>query len=198
MDRLFSKPRKIRWTQRVWKSCKEIRREYYKARAKMQAKITHCRICGDDEDLEVHHIRPVKEGGSNAEENLIVLCRHCHRVAHSMRRNYKDPEKYITKMNVLLGIPEVVEVEVPNKKDIDRLIKLTEDSMYVSQAFTALALFDTKSCMEFFRENPELVKACKLPIPLGEDDPIMMHGWKEEARYKVTLDMLGEDSGEGT
>ncbi len=41
-----------------------------------------CPICGDSrfnsEEIETHHIEPVKDGGSDDAENLILLHRTCH------------------------------------------------------------------------------------------------------------------------
>ena len=46
-----------------------------------------CPVCGDNlfngEEIETHHIKPVKEGGSNDKENLIHLHKACHKQVHS-------------------------------------------------------------------------------------------------------------------
>lgn len=42
-----------------------------------------CRICGAAEfGLNIHHISPVKLGGSNDTNNLITLCLPCHKFMH--------------------------------------------------------------------------------------------------------------------
>jgi len=41
-----------------------------------------CEYCRDLYTLDVHHILPRSEGGSNKQSNLIVLCSKCHRMAH--------------------------------------------------------------------------------------------------------------------
>jgi len=45
-----------------------------------------CPICGEsislDEEFELHHTRPVKDGGTNYEENLIFLHKTCHKAKH--------------------------------------------------------------------------------------------------------------------
>lgn len=41
-----------------------------------------CVSCGRSEDLVVHHIIPLDEGGVNELENLAVLCEDCHYFAH--------------------------------------------------------------------------------------------------------------------
>lgn len=42
-----------------------------------------CEYCGQRYALEVHHIIPREEGGSNKQSNLIVLCGTCHTVAQN-------------------------------------------------------------------------------------------------------------------
>ena len=41
-----------------------------------------CLRCGAEENLEVHHIRPVGNGGTNDDSNLATLCERCHIAAH--------------------------------------------------------------------------------------------------------------------
>lgn len=42
-----------------------------------------CEKCGGIAE-EVHHIKPLKEGGNHYKENLMALCKHCHRMAHDI------------------------------------------------------------------------------------------------------------------
>ena len=57
----------------------------YEAVAKKQN--WKCPVCGDslfnDEEIETHHIVPVKEGGSDDADNLIHLHKPCHKQVHS-------------------------------------------------------------------------------------------------------------------
>ena len=63
---------------------------------------------------EFHHIIPVSEGGSNAENNLILLCPNCHKLAHAGYYSYdflrahtktkKDGEIMREKYALLLGV----------------------------------------------------------------------------------------------
>ncbi len=44
-----------------------------------------CEICGyDSASRDVHHIKPVSQGGDNTGFNLISLCPNCHRECHEM------------------------------------------------------------------------------------------------------------------
>lgn len=41
-----------------------------------------CCICGNGEITERHHIVPKSKGGSNGEENIIIVCPNCHGLIH--------------------------------------------------------------------------------------------------------------------
>lgn len=41
-----------------------------------------CQSCGDDNHLQVHHIKHRCDGGSNSPDNLITLCEKCHYEMH--------------------------------------------------------------------------------------------------------------------
>lgn len=44
-----------------------------------------CSNCGADENIEYHHIVPLKLGGTNRLTNIIPLCYRCHKAAHHGR-----------------------------------------------------------------------------------------------------------------
>lgn len=44
--------------------------------------IHKCYICGESMFTQKHHILPRSKGGSDNQENLIVLCANCHAGAH--------------------------------------------------------------------------------------------------------------------
>ena len=44
-----------------------------------------CPICGESiygEPYEVHHIIPIKDGGTNKEDNLVIIHKQCHKIKH--------------------------------------------------------------------------------------------------------------------
>jgi 5-methylcytosine-specific restriction endonuclease McrA len=41
-----------------------------------------CALCDSPRGLQVHHVMPRSEGGTNDPMNLITLCWRCHAVAH--------------------------------------------------------------------------------------------------------------------
>lgn len=41
-----------------------------------------CALCGDNRGLQIHHVVPRGQGGSNAEQNLVCLCWRCHALIH--------------------------------------------------------------------------------------------------------------------
>lgn len=68
-----------------------------------------CQDCGSNENLEVHHILPVSQGGQNTLSNLKVVCDQCH------KENYKDVHYPKDKSKI---IP--IEQRVKNRYGINR------------------------------------------------------------------------------
>jgi 5-methylcytosine-specific restriction endonuclease McrA len=60
-----------------------------------------CRKCSKEgvDELEVHHIIPVSQGGSDSEDNLAILCVDCHKTAHDSPGNgsvcYSNKEGFL-------------------------------------------------------------------------------------------------------
>ena len=50
-----------------------------------------CQECGGVGKFEVHHVKPLSEGGNNDVGNLTTLCRTCHINAH--KRELTEPER---------------------------------------------------------------------------------------------------------
>jgi len=48
----------------------------------LQRDNNRCTLCGSTSDLEVHHIVPRSEGGTNDPDNLVTLCAICHSDSH--------------------------------------------------------------------------------------------------------------------
>ncbi|WP_085637816.1 MULTISPECIES: PIN-like domain-containing protein [unclassified Pseudomonas] len=54
--------------------------------------ISTCSVCGfqsnpDRSILEIHHITPRSEGGSDSADNIIVICPNCHKELHANKKN---------------------------------------------------------------------------------------------------------------
>ena len=48
-----------------------------------------CELCyARDTKLDVHHIVPIEKGGTDDQDNLICLCRHCHQTIHAGNKYY--------------------------------------------------------------------------------------------------------------
>ena len=57
----------------------------------------HCEICGRNrenlglnEKLESHHKLPIEHGGTDTEDNILIVCTPCHRMVHFLRRYLND------------------------------------------------------------------------------------------------------------
>jgi 5-methylcytosine-specific restriction endonuclease McrA len=56
--------------------------------------IGHCEKCFSSYFLLGHHIVPVKNGGSNHPDNMIILCKSCHSIAHSKEISEAQKKRY--------------------------------------------------------------------------------------------------------
>lgn len=52
-----------------------------------------CERCGSVENIEAHHIVPIRLGLDNSKENLVCLCRDCHRRIDAAIRSLDDVEE---------------------------------------------------------------------------------------------------------
>lgn len=104
----------------------------YKNRKQILKRDNHkCRLCGYDRDigmLQVHHLTPVTNGGTQHSWNLITLCYSCHifmhcnpnivmtqKINHSKRT--KDALNYLKENGKKLGRPNGSKDKQPRKKE---------------------------------------------------------------------------------
>ena len=94
----------INTTKCKCENCKKHNRKHYNPDPKsikdMSSKTTAklikraglgCSICGwKESSLDIHHIIPKKEGGTNDNENLIMLCPNCHRIVHTTNKYTRE------------------------------------------------------------------------------------------------------------
>jgi len=59
---------------------------------------SRCEKCGERDIavLDLHHIKPVSEGGSDTPSNLIVLCASCHRRVHGGSLTTKELRRIVS------------------------------------------------------------------------------------------------------
>ena len=89
MDRNYNKyTRSANHNKKYGRAWKRIRDRYAKAHPL-------CEMCLKEGRLtpmtEVHHIKPVQEGGGNEDSNLMSLCHSCHeRIHRLLNQNHSD------------------------------------------------------------------------------------------------------------
>ncbi len=49
-----------------------------------------CALCDNSRYLQIHHVIPRKDGGTDSPQNLITLCSVCHGHAHGVIPDYSD------------------------------------------------------------------------------------------------------------
>jgi hypothetical protein len=69
---------------------------------KLRAKVLErdgymCRICGSDQELEVHHMLALTFGGKSTMKNLITLCADCH--FYAPEDGIESNERYLRNRN---------------------------------------------------------------------------------------------------
>ena len=68
---------------------KKYGRAWKRIRDKYVQQHPFCELCYKKgllvETEQVHHIKPLSEGGDHSRENLIALCRSCHAIIHAER-----------------------------------------------------------------------------------------------------------------
>lgn len=64
-----------------------------------------CGNCGSKQDIQIHHVVPLKVGGTNRITNLVPLCRECHKRVHGGisygKLRWARPRKAIKKSSAL-------------------------------------------------------------------------------------------------
>jgi hypothetical protein len=77
-----------------------------------------CENCGDDQSiLDVHHIRPISDGGSHAYDNLICVCRPCHEEHHGNRTLEQKDSTWKRKPYFHAKV-ELIKKAIDDRKDI--------------------------------------------------------------------------------
>jgi hypothetical protein len=79
----------------------EERRKGNKLRAKViERDGCMCRICGSEENLEVHHMLALTFGGKSTLKNLITLCEDCH--FYAPEDGIESNKEYLRKRNKVI------------------------------------------------------------------------------------------------
>ena len=108
-------------------------KEYINNRKILLEKHNKCAKCGRTIGLEVHHITPVIQGGTDSIENLEVLCDICHREVH-----YKTRSE-LTKAGIKKAKKKITE---PLISRLDFYIKLDELLYYLSEEGENISVAD--------------------------------------------------------
>lgn len=77
------------WANHAWivSEGARVRRTSIRAKYPYQKDIcAHCAVSLTDQTREIHHIVPLEDGGLDVFQNMVVLCRDCHRAAHKALR----------------------------------------------------------------------------------------------------------------
>lgn len=107
-----------------------------------------CRICGKKQSLEVHHIVKVIHGGNSSSDNLVTLCKSCHRAVDTLDLDYaikkcmKNAEKNLgieDKSEVKLNLRETAEISILELNAIYKKLTRVSDEIEVQESLIKLA-----------------------------------------------------------
>jgi 5-methylcytosine-specific restriction endonuclease McrA len=73
----------------------DIRCKANAVKKKIKYRTKMCEKCGcilNKDEIEVHHVIPVKNGGDNSRINLKALCSECHLEENKKNKEYSNPE----------------------------------------------------------------------------------------------------------
>ncbi len=84
----------LTWLEEEHASARGIRPQFWNIirRSVLERDRHRCQICGSRENLSVHHIIPLSDGGDSRSVNLQVLCHACHQHKHG-RKGERTKEK---------------------------------------------------------------------------------------------------------
>lgn len=147
-------------------------------------------------DLQVHHIRPVENGGTNDLDNLVVLCNSCHWDLH---RNHDDKEELPPE---LLEGDDRAEWPFPEqRRDFGDLDDLQQDIVMMLKENGPMKLKDIIEVTDYSREwvndNLESLmigkRVCRISrgvyayIPEKEYRELLTREADETGRYAVNV-----------
>lgn len=78
-----------------------------------------CQICKkkfDTHKLDTHHIKPLRLGGSDSLENLMVLCRKCHRREEKKLKSKPEQDTVL----LIVDIPDDLHYKLKMKAIVER------------------------------------------------------------------------------
>ncbi len=79
-----------------------------------------CVNCSAQTNLEVHHVVPLHQGGTNRPTNLVTVCQSCHAGSHE--KNVHDPNGETENEHWLPTVNEVRELATSTRHPLEQLI----------------------------------------------------------------------------
>lgn len=101
----------------------------------IEVSLGHCAQCGTNFDIQAHHKIPLSRGGSNQLDNLILLCKTCHKRTHNVES--------FTGGDGLFAIDERIKninYAISSKINIEFLYKKPTDMQYNKRIVTPYRL----------------------------------------------------------
>ena len=103
-----------------------------------------CALCDSTKYIQIHHIIPRGQGGTNHPHNLICLCADCHALAHGINLNDWPATQEDVEQAIVEYLSDLYAEEVwnPYRRDDQRsLDKMSGADLMPSQVFHVSGIF---------------------------------------------------------
>ncbi|WP_195945884.1 HNH endonuclease signature motif containing protein [Paraclostridium bifermentans] len=143
---------------------KKLRTEFSKGSFRKNIKKelgSKCVNCDSEENIEYHHIVPLKNGGTNRLSNIVPLCENCHYKAHDISTfknknggrpkaiEFEDAEKILSMYyNLKIGTKktkELLGLSATNKSTFPRLKKQYEEKYGIKNFYNNIDLLASQN-----------------------------------------------------
>ena len=169
-----------------WLYQKGLKFGYYNTKQYVLARDNHtCQYCkgkSKDSKLQVHHIMPKSQGGSDRPNNLITLCKTHHNQLHSgliklTKRHTKSTLNHATHMNVLQSI---IRKNLNYTETYGYITKVIREyfSIPKTHCYDAVCVGITNSKMPSLKTDKILYKKC-----INRGTYQLTHGARSEKRF---------------
>ena len=135
------------------------------------AKYHFCAACGQEHDLQYHHLVPLSMGGENKPSNIVVLCAPCHQIWH--RQNGADHHNYLVKEGIAKAQANGVHVGKP-QAPYEKVMRLIAEN---STQFNPKSLITEHEIMEMAGVKEVCYSKCKRMLLSAMKGDVWPYEW---------------------
>ena len=148
-----------------------------------------CTIC-QAPLLEIHHIKPLEQGGETTYENLIVLCPNCHTRVHKEDvPSAKELQQYKLKQEIAYELPVLAKISDQEKDFIVELVAHSgeEQLLHAKRIYSELSARSPEEAIKLVRKGAGYLYLESMGIISTELDLVIQLANEEYEEYAVAL-----------